>query len=112
MRFCFYGPNQIVTDPDGTLNSSPLSTVIFTLSSDSPSYLAIDPTDGCVKIASYYEFDYTINNRIQYSVGVFNPNYPECTASSLIDCTISISKALIKPPSCKSAITSSCKHFF
>lgn len=135
IRFCFYGANPTATDDDNVSGSDPrLSQIVYSLSSDSPYYIDINSYDGCVKIAPAYILDYSVVKIIKYSVrnnlllyflddgyllkqfyffnkvGVMNPGFPECLSSSLIDCSITITKVLNKPPRCDSTLKISGKN--
>ena len=68
IRFCFYGAPIVATDDDEDRNEHRVSTIYYSLSQDSPHFLDIDPEDGCVKIASYYNIRYDAPEMIKYSV--------------------------------------------
>ncbi len=70
MRFCFYGTSIIASDDDEYLNSdNPLwKKIYYSLSSDSPYFLNLNPNDGCVRIAPYYRIKYESVEIFKYSV--------------------------------------------
>jgi len=95
IRFCFYG-----VDPDASAQP-----VYFSLLPDSPDYLHINKYDGCVKISPVFNLTQTRASYIQYSVGVFNPDYPDCQHISQRSCLINILNPNLRQLRCSNDFT-------
>lgn len=99
IRFCFYGPNPLVINYNN--NSNPFyNQILYSLLPNSPNYLYINPYDGCVKILPSYNLAQSSQTYIQYSVGVFNPGYAECTSVSQRTCLITIENSDVRQIKC------------
>ncbi|RNA42470.1 cadherin-87A [Brachionus plicatilis] len=92
IRFCFYGASPVSYNV--RLNSDPFfNQILYSLTPDSPQYLYSDSRDGCVKILPSFNLEGFDKNYISYSIGVFNPHYPECVGISKRNCLITIEKS-------------------
>ena len=101
IRFCFYG----TTKPSFNLNpnSNPnefANKLYYSLLPNSPDYLYMNPYDGCIKIAPVFNLNASLLKHIQYSVGVFNPGYPDCMYSNQRQCLINILNPNIQQLKC------------
>ncbi len=96
IRFCFYAIDRPVYNIPDTSNQP----IYFSLLSNSPDYLHINKYDGCVKISSIFKLPDTQATHIQYSVGVFNPEYPDCQHISQRTCLINIINPNLKQLRC------------
>lgn len=92
IRFCFYGTTQPVynIDPPASTNNHFFTKIYYSLLPNSPDYLYINPYDGCVKISSAFNLDTSTIKHIQYSIGAFNPGYPDCMYTNQRSCLINI----------------------
>lgn len=112
IRFCFYGANPIATSYNTNSNSF-YNQILYSLLADSPYYLYINPLDGCVKILPSFNLKDNNLKYIKYSVGVFNPGYPECIGISQRQCTIKIDDAKYEQIRCSNKFSiSGIYHFF
>jgi hypothetical protein len=68
IRFCFYGANPPVINVANNFLSSFHSQIFYSLLPNSPSYLYINPYDGCVKLAPTFNINENELKSIQYSV--------------------------------------------
>ena len=92
IRFCFYGtatPVYNINTPGSNANDF-FSKIYYSLLPNSPDYLYINPYDGCVKISSAFNLDSSNLKYIQYSIGAFNPGYPDCIYTNQRSCLINI----------------------
>lgn len=74
--------------------------ILYSLTFDSPQYLYTDSRDGCVKILPSFNLNSYEKNYIAYSIGVFNPQNPECVSISKRNCLITIENTPVNVIKC------------
>ncbi|CAF1065879.1 unnamed protein product, partial [Brachionus calyciflorus] len=99
IRFCFYGTSPISFNLNSNENKFN-SQIFYSLTPDSPNFLYINPHDGCVKILPSFNLENLNQNYIQYSVGVFNPQYPDCININKRSCMINVDSPQNKQVQC------------
>ena len=70
IRFCFYGATVPAFNLNPSITSYFYNKIYYSLLPNSPDFLYINPFDGCVKISSSFDLNFSYLKSIQYSVGL------------------------------------------